>query len=178
MDQMPYTKKTVYTSACIALCVVLPMIFHAVPNAGNVWLPMHFPVLLCGLICGWKLGLFCGLAGPFISSILTQMPAAAYLPSMMLELAAYGAVSGIAIRIIRTGKYTMDIIISLVISIIIGRVVYGIANALIFQSGNYSMNAWITASFVTALPGIILELILIPLVMTALQNASLIPERY
>ena len=178
MVQLPYTKKAVYTAACIALCVVLPMVFHAIPNAGNIWLPMHIPVLLCGLICGWKFGLFCGLAGPFISCILTQMPAVAHLPAMMLELAAYGTASGISANLIKTGNNFWDIEISLVTALISGRIIYGIANALLFQSGSYSISAWITAVFVTALPGIILELLLIPAIIIALQRASLIPYRY
>lgn len=61
MANMSYVKKAILTAACIALCVVLPMAFHSIPNAGSVFLPMHIPVLLCGLICGWPFGLLCGL---------------------------------------------------------------------------------------------------------------------
>ena len=91
-------KKSILTAVCIALCVVLPQAFHAIPNAGAVYLPMHIPVLLCGLICGWQYGLLCGLAGPLLSSLLTQMPPMAILPAMMLEVAIYGAVCGIMMR--------------------------------------------------------------------------------
>lgn len=178
MKHLPYTKKAVFTAACIALCVVLPMVFHAIPNAGNIWLPMHIPVLLCGLICGPKFGLFCGIAGTLFSSILTQMPPAAMLPSMLLELAVYGLLSGLFINIVFTGSQIGDLFISLICAMLGGRIIYGAANALIFQSGKYSIEAWLTSSFITALPGIILELILIPAVYTALQRASLIPERY
>ena len=177
MPQLSYTKKSVFTSACIALCVVLPMVFHTIPNAGNIWLPMHIPVLLCGLICDWKFGLFCGIMGPIISSILTQMPPVAYLPAMILELAAYGMISGFASSSIHTGRQIPDILISLSISMILGRIVYGVVNALLFRAGNYSLQAWLTSSFITALPGIILQFILIPAVIITLQKASLIPER-
>lgn len=57
-------RKTVITALCVALCIVLPMAFHMVKNAGTIFLPMHIPVLLCGLICGWQYGLVCGLIGP------------------------------------------------------------------------------------------------------------------
>ena len=63
MMKLSYVKKAILTAACIALCVVLPMAFHAIPNAGNIYCPMHMPVLLCGLVCGWPFGLLCGVAG-------------------------------------------------------------------------------------------------------------------
>ena len=175
---MLYTKKAVYTSACISLCVVIPLVFHAIPNAGNIWLPMHIPVLLCGLICGWKFGLLCGIAGPLISSILTQMPAISVLPSMIFELSSYGFISGLLSEKIRTGKSLADIMISQIISMLIGRIIYGIMNSVIFKAGNYSIHVWLSTSFLTALPGIILQIILIPAVIYALEKSSLIPERY
>lgn len=175
---MKSTKKGVFTAACIALCVVLPMIFHSIPNAGNVILPMHIPVMICGLICGMEYGLFCGLLGPFISGILTQMPPMAALPAMMAELAVYGLLTGLIYSIIHTGKLIPDIILSLAVSMAGGRIVYGIINALIFRAGNYSVETWLVSSFVTALPGIIIEFVLIPAVIMALEKSSLIPVRY
>ena len=71
MKEMSVVKKSIITAVCLALCVVLPQAFHAVPNAGSVYLPMHIPVLLCGLICGWQYGLLCGLAGPALSTLFT-----------------------------------------------------------------------------------------------------------
>ena len=85
MTQFTYVKKLVFTAVCAALCLVLPMAFHSIPNAGQVILPMHIPVLLCGLVCGWQYGLLCGILGPLVSSVLTAMPPAAILPGMMVE---------------------------------------------------------------------------------------------
>ncbi|HBN82057.1 MAG TPA: ECF transporter S component, partial [Ruminococcaceae bacterium] len=82
------TKKLTAAGMCIALGIVLPIAFHAIPNAGSILLPMHIPVLLCGLLCGWPYGLACGVLSPLLSSLLTGMPPAAYLPSMVCELAA------------------------------------------------------------------------------------------
>ena len=65
-----HTKNLVITAFCIALCIVLPMAFHAI-GAGATFLPMHIPVLLCGLLCGWPFGAACGLIGPLLSSLLT-----------------------------------------------------------------------------------------------------------
>ena len=164
-------RKTVITALCVALCIVLPMAFHMVKNAGTIFLPMHIPVLLCGLICGWQYGLVCGLLGPLLSSLLTQMPPMAILPSMMAELAVYGAVTGLMMYAF---KYKTT---SLVVALISGRVVSGILKALIFSAGNYSFSVWVTASFVTCLPGLAIQLVIIPTLVKVLAKAKLLPRR-
>ena len=170
-------RKMVYTAVCAALCLVLPMAFHAIPNAGQVILPMHIPVLLCGLICGWPYGAVCGLIGPFISSVITGMPPAAMLPSMMVECAVYGFSSGLLMKYVRTGKPGVDLYICLVGAMVLGRVAAGFAKAWIFTPG-VSPFAWVTTSLVTGIPGIVLQLVLVPLVVAALTRARLIPNRY
>lgn len=171
------TKKSILTAVCIALCVVLPQAFHTIPNAGQMYLPMHIPVLLCGLICGAPYGLLCGLAGPALSTLFTQMPPVTMLPSMMVECAVYGLAAGL-MMLIRTKYLYADLYLSLITAMLAGRIVSGIAKALIFSAGNYSMTAWVTGSFVTGLPGIIIQLALIPTIVFALEKASLIPQRY
>jgi thiamine transporter ThiT len=178
MKQLSYVKKIVYTAVCMALCVVLPMAFHFIPNAGSILCPMHIPVLLCGLICGAFYGVLCGLAGPLLSMLITGMPGAAYLLPMMLELAVYGLVTGLGMRWIRTNKTYADLEISLVAAMLIGRVVAGAARALIFAPGSYSMAIWISSYFVTSLPGILVQLVLIPPIVLALMKARLVPTRY
>ena len=174
---MTSVKKLVFTAACTALCLVLPMAFHAIPNAGQVILPMHIPVLLCGMICGWPFGAVCGLLGPFLSSVITGMPPAAMLPAMMLECAAYGVASGLLMKYVRTGKDNLDLYISLICAMILGRVVAGFAKAWIFTPG-VSPFAWVSTSLVTGVPGIVLQLAVLPLVVKALIRARLIPNRY
>ena len=166
-------RKTVYTSLLIAIGVVLPITLHAVPNAGSVLLPMHIPVLLCGIVCGLPYGLICGIATPLLSSWLTGMPPAAYLPAMLCELAAYGLVSSLLMRYVRTKNLYANIYIALIGAMLAGRIVYGVLNALIFRAGSYSAQVWLTSAFVTALPGIIIQLILIPAIVIALQKSKL-----
>jgi thiamine transporter ThiT len=170
-------KKMVFTAACAALCLVLPMAFHAIPNAGSVMLPMHIPVLLCGLVCGWPYGFICGLIGPMLSSLITGMPPAAMLPSMMVECGVYGFTTGLLMKYVRTGKNVRDLYISLVSAMIAGRIVAGFAKAWIFTPG-VAPFAWVTTSLVTGIPGIVTQLVLMPLVVTALTRARLIPNRY
>ena len=170
-------KRLTLTALCVALCVVLPMAFHMIPNAGSVMLPMHIPVLLCGLVCGWHYGLLCGILGPLVSSVLTGMPPAAILPGMMVECGMYGCVGGLMMERVRTGSLYGDIYISLPVAMLAGRVISGIVKALILTPG-LSFTAWATASFVTAIPGILVQLILLPNLVFALTRASLIPARY
>jgi thiamine transporter ThiT len=178
MSKMSSVKRSIITAVCIGLCVVLPMLFHSIPNGGTLFSPMHIPVLLSGLICGWPFGLLCGLAGPLLSSLITGMPPMAYLPSMMIELAVYGLVCGLMINLIRTKKLYADLYISLVVALIAGRIVAGIARALIFAPGSYSMAAWATGYFVATWPGMVIQLALIPTIVFTLMKAKLIPQRY
>ena len=177
MKQMNSIKRMTLTAVCVALCVVLPIAFHSIPNAGSVFLPMHIPVLICGLICGWPYGLLCGLLGPLLSSVLTGMPPAAVLPAMMVECGTYGMVSGLVLKVIRTRSTYADLYIALVVAMLAGRVVSGIAKALIFSPG-MALSAWVTASFVTAIPGIVIQLVFLPSVVFTLMKAKLIPMRY
>ena len=170
-------KKLVFTAVCAALCLVLPMAFHSAPNAGTIFLPMHIPVLLCGLICGWPYGGVCGIVGPLLSSLVTGMPPAAMLPSMMVECCAYGFVTGMLMRHVHTKHTVADLYISLVSAMVAGRVLAGFAKAWIFTPG-ISPFAWVTTSLIAGIPGIAIQLILMPMVVLALTKAKLIPNRY
>lgn len=175
--KLSYTKRMVLTAVCAALCVVLPMAFHAFPGGGNVFLPMHIPVLLCGLMCSWPYGLICGLLGPALSCVLTQMPPLAYLPSMMVECAVYGCVAGAMMELVRTGKIYADLYISMGTAMLLGRVAAGLAKAFIFAPGT-PIFAWVSTSLVEGIPGIAIQLALIPTIVYALQRARLLPLRY
>ena len=177
MTRFSVARKLSLSAVCIALCVVLPIAFHVVPNAGPVLLPMHIPVLLCGLICGWQYGALCGLLGPLLSSLLTSMPPAPVLPSMMVECAAYGCTAGLMMVSVRTGSTFRDLYLSLPVAMLVGRIFAGIAKALIFAPGT-SFRAWIMASFVTALPGITVQLIALPALVVLLMRAKVIPQKY
>lgn len=178
MQKMSNIKKSIITAVCIALCYVIPLMFHGIQNAGSIFCPMHIPVFICGLICGWQYGLLCGIAGPALSSALSGMPPVAVLPSMMVELAAYGTAAGLMMKLVRTKSTYADLYISLIVAIVCGRVLAGLAKALIFARGSYSMSAWIAGSVVTSWPGTVIQLVFIPTIVFALMKSHLIPERY
>ena len=175
---MSSVKRVVVAAVCAALGIVLPMAFHAVPGAGNAWLPMHLPVMICGLVAGPAAGAATGLLAPVLSSLLTGMPAAPMLPSMTCELVVYGLVSGLLSSRVRTGRLALDLYVSLVGAMVCGRVVGGLLQALIFSAGSYSLAAWAAGYLLTGLPGIVLQLVVVVPVVVALERAGLVEPRY
>lgn len=179
MEKMSSVKRASITAVCIALCYVLPLLFHMV-NIGSVFSPMHIPVLMCGIICGSGYGVFCGIAGPVLSSVLSGMPTAIQLIYFVPELAVYGLIAGLMMKFVRTGKLLPDLYISLVTAMIVGRIIGGVAEALFYigSGQSFTIAAIATGYFVTTFPGIICHLIVIPLLITTLMKAKLVPQRY
>jgi len=179
MNTFSPIKRLTVAAVCIALCYVLPIVLHPL-GLGNALSPMHIPVLLCGLVCGGWYGLICGLAGPILSSILSGMPPATALVSMVPELMVYGLSAGLAMKYIRTKKLYLDLYICLVIAMVLGRIAGGIVSAFVYLGkGNaFSIGIW-AASYITGtLPGIAIQLVLIPLLVGILMKARVLPARY
>lgn len=178
---MKKPQKTIYRSSaaavCITLCTILPIAFHAIPNGGILFSPMHLPVLLCGITCGPEYGLLCGIIGPMLSSAVTGMPGMAILPTMIIELSCYGLISGLMMHFVHTGKQTADLTLSLSVAMLFGRILAGLATAFLFAPETYSVRIWFGAYFVSCFPAIILQLLLLPLIYNALQKAELLPNR-
>jgi niacin transporter len=176
MSKVFSVKKMVLTALFIAIGIILPLAFHSLPYGlgGRAILPMHIPVLLAGLICGAPFGLIAGIATPLLSHLITGMPPSVFLGAMTVELAAYGAAAGLLMRFVPVKHFYAKTYISLIGAMLIGRVIYGAVNGLIFSAGEYSTQMWITAMFVTALPGIVIQIIAIPSIVVALQRERLI----
>ena len=174
---MTALRKSLVTAVCIALSVVLPMAFHAIPNGGILFSPMHLPVLLCGILTSWPFGLLCGIAGPLLSLLLTGMPGAPMLPQMMVELGCYGFAAGLMMNLLRGMRSAAKVYISLVSAMLFGRIAAGCARALIFARGSYSLPMWISSYFVSCFPAIIMQLVLIPVIFFALDRAGFTEER-
>ena len=173
------TKKLVYSALFLALALVLPFLTGQIQTFGQMLAPMHLPVLLCGFVCGPVWGLAVGAVAPLLRSLLFSMPP--MFPTavaMAFELAAYGLAAGVLRRFVRTGKRPLDLYIQLVSAMLIGRLVYGVMNALIFSAGNYSFAVFVSGAFVTALPGIVIQLVLLPAVVLLLEKARLVEKPY
>ena len=176
---MSTVKKMCICAFLTAMCYVLPQAFHILP-LGVALSPMHLPVLLCGLVCGWPYGLFCGLVGPVLSYLLSSMPPVQMLISMVPELGVYGLAAGLGMKLIRTGKILPDICLSLLPALVLGRIVGGAVQALLYLSNteSYTIAMWVSSYVVGTLPAIVLQLILLPALVWALMRAGLIPARY
>ena len=176
---MSSVKKACICSLCTALCYVLPVAFHALA-LGAAFSPMHLPVLLCGLVCGWPYGLFCGLAGPVISCVLSGMPSPAQLIYMGPELCVYGLAAGVGMARIRTGRTAADIYLSLIPAMVLGRVAGGVVRAAFYlaTAQSYTVAMWAGAYVVETLPGTAVQLVVLPALVLTLSRAGLIPRRY
>lgn len=172
------TKKLAYAALFLALCLVLPLLTGQIPQIGSMLLPMHIPVLLCGLVCGWQYGAAVGFVAPLLRSLLFTMPKLYPVAiAMAFELLTYGLVIGLVYR--RLAKKGMvGVYAALVTAMVAGRLVWGMAEVVLLGlNGNaFTAQAFLVGALLNAVPGIIVQLILIPAVMAALQKAGAIEK--
>ena len=169
----------VLSAMFLGLGLVLPFFTGQIPQIGNMLLPMHLPVILCGFICGWKYGLVVGAVTPILRSAVFSMPV--MYPSaiaMAFELAAYGFLVGFLFRNARW-QCLKSLYRCLIISMLGGRVIWGIVMTVILGLGEngFTLTAFLTGAFLNAIPGIIVQLILVPAIMLALNKTHLVPFR-
>lgn len=174
-DEWNPVRKLAISAMFLALGLVLPFLTGQIPEVGSMLLPMHIPVLLCGMVTGGGWGLAVGAICPLLRSFLFSMPPPYPTAlSMAFELAAYGFVSGILYQRLKD-RGTAGIYISLVTAMLLGRVVWGITRWVMLAFGTkFSIALFFAGAFTQAIPGIILQLVLIPLILVALKKAGLI----
>lgn len=163
------------SAVCLALAYVLPFLTGQIPQIGAMLLPMHIPILLCGFICGWRWGLGVGFFAPLLRSITLGAP---YLfPNavcMALELAAYGAIVGLLHRLLPKKK--PYIYASLLISMVVGRIVWGVAMlaCMGIKGDSFTFGAFVAGAITNAVPGIIIQLVLVPVLVMVLENPKVL----
>ncbi|NDL66643.1 ECF transporter S component [Anaerotalea alkaliphila] len=165
------TKKLVLAGLFLALGLVLPFLTGQVPALGNRLLPMHIPVLLCGFVCGWPYGLAVGFITPLFRSLLFGMPPLFPMAAAMaFELAAYGGATGILYRIFpKRPGYVYG---TLLLAMLGGRIVWGGASLFLLglAGAPFTWQLFLAGAFLNALPGIAIQLLLIPVLVLALQK--------
>ncbi|MGN1008235.1 MAG: ECF transporter S component [Butyricicoccus sp.] len=177
MKQKNQTIQNLVLSAMfLALGIVLPFFTGQIPQIGSMLLPMHLPVLLCGLICGWQYGGLIGFLLPPLRYVLFGMPP--IFPSgiaMAFEMAAYGVIAGFLYRRSRW-QCVIALYRSLIAAMIGGRLVWGTVRALLsgVASQAFTWQMFLSGAFLTALPGIVLQLVFIPALMVALDRTGMV----
>ena len=154
----------------LALGLVMPFITGQIPEIGSMLLPMHIPVLICGFVCGWKYGGLVGFIVPLMRSVIWGMPPIMTAIGMAFELAAYGMMTGLLYKIFPKGK--VMIYIELIVAMVIGRAVWGIVSIVIYgiQGNAFSWQIFMGGALINAIPGIILQIVLVPVLVMALQR--------
>lgn len=175
-NQNQSIRNLVLAALMLALAYILPNFTGNIPQIGAMLLPMHLPTILCGFLCGGPWGAAVGFIAPLMRSLLlTKPPMFPTAIAMAFELATYGLVSGVLYR--RLSKTLVGIYTALIGAMLCGRVVWGIVTALLLLNGEgFTFAAFIAGAFTNAIPGIILQLVAIPVVVLALQKAKLIAQ--
>lgn len=163
--------RLVVAAMCLALCLVLPFLTGQIREIGSMLCPMHLPVLLCGFLCGWPWGLAVGAVAPLLRSALFGMPPLFPIAvSMAAELAVYGLVTGLlSARLPKKLGWTY---VSLIAAMLLGRVTWGLVRLLLagLSGGAFTWAMFLSGALTTAIPGIIVQLILVPVIVTAVQK--------
>ena len=171
------TKNLTLSAMFLALGLVLPLLTGQIPQIGSMLLPMHLPVFLCGLICGWQYGGVIGFVTPLLRYVIFGMPV--LYPTglaMSLELMTYGIVAGLLYAISKW-QCVVALYRCLIIAMLAGRVVWGVTEVILLglSGDSFTWQAFFAGAFLNAVPGIILQLILIPAIMLALHRTGLVP---
>lgn len=168
-------KHMILASLFIALGIVLPFLTGSNQQLGSVFLLMHLPILIAGLVLGFKYGFLVGLITPILRSLLVGMPPLfPFAVTMMFELAAYGFLIGLFYKLLP--KSPVYVYVSLIISLILGRIIFGIAAYIIYPLAGitFTFDQFIKAGFVTSLPGIAIQIVLVPLLFIYLKKTNVL----
>lgn len=171
MDNRNKILKLVFSAMFLALAFVMPFLTGQIPEIGSSLCPMHIPVLLCGFVCGWPWGLLVGFIAPLLRSLTLGMPV--LFPkaiAMAFELATYGATVGIMYKILPRKK--ISIYGSLLTAMVIGRIMYGVAmyTCMGIKGGTYTLTAFVSGTILEAIPGIIAQIVVIPILVMLFEN--------
>lgn len=165
-------KKIVLTSMFIAIGVILPSLFLT-QQIASMFSPMHIPIIICGFLLGWKYGFLAGIITPLLrSAIFTLPPLLPIALAMSFELATYGLIAGLLFEFLPIKKMIIKIYVSLLSAMLIGRAIYGAFMGIYFslQNNVYTFKAFIGATVITSIFGIVLQLILIPIIVVYLNK--------
>ena len=106
-------KTYMWTAFFVACNLVLPQVFHLIPQGGIIFAPLSLVILAGAYKFGWRVGLMAALVSPLVNHLLTGMPAWNVLPVMTFKLAALALTAGFTAQHFR--KVTLPLLISVVL---------------------------------------------------------------
>lgn len=162
-------KKLTLSAMFLALAFVMPFLTGQIPQIGSMLCPMHIPVLLCGFFCGAPWGLVVGFVAPILRSFTLGMPP--MFPTafcMAFELATYGFIAGWLHNKLSNKK--VNVYVSLLGAMVIGRLVWGVIMfcCMGFDASKFGLNTFLAGAVLNAVPGIIVQIVLIPVLVITL----------
>ena len=178
MSKKPEAKKLTLSAMFLAMALLMPFLTGQIPQVGSMLCPMHIPVMLCGFFCGGTRGLIVGFVAPLLRSAMFGMPPMFPVAiCMSFELATYGAVSGLLYS--KLPRKKSSIYISLLTAMVAGRLVWGLARFLCtgLDASAFGLSAFWAGAVTTAIPGIIVQILLIPVLVMALEKYTALPAR-
>ena len=165
-------KKLTLSAMFLAMAFIMPFLTGQIPQIGSMLCPMHIPVLLCGFLCGTPWGIGVGFIAPLLRSFILGMPT--MFPKafcMAFELATYGFIAGFLYN--KLPKKKINVYVSLISAMVIGRLVWGFVmfGCMGFDISKFGLSAFLAGAVLNAIPGIVIQLIFIPVVVIALEKS-------
>lgn len=167
-------RKMAYSALFLALAMVLPFLTGQIPQIGSALCPMHIPALLCGFVCGWPWGLAVGFISPLLRFVLFGMPP--IFPTgvaMAFEMGTYGALAGLMYR--KLPRRPLNVYVSLLVAMVAGRIAWGLVRFVLagLQSSTFTLSAFLAGAVTSAFPGIVVQIVLIPVLVMVMEKANL-----
>ena len=161
--------KMLYSALFLALALVLPFLTGQIQTIGNMLCPMHIPVLLCAFLCGPQWAAAVGFVAPLLRFALFTMPPMPNGIAMAFELMTCGLLYKLLPKKI---GFTY---LSLITAMIAGRLIWGVGMLVIagITSKAFSLSAFWAGAVTGAIPGIILQLVLIPPLVLLLERYNI-----
>lgn len=168
-----YGKKLMYIIFTVTFAVLLPQVLHGIgiltgTNAalGQIFLPMHIPVLVLGFCVGPWAGLAAGIAAPLFSGLLTGMPSWVIMPFITAEISAYGFFAGLL------KDANQNLAAKVIIVQILGRIIRILPSMVLAAAGNTAVLSTAAAGMLSGIPGIILQIVVVPCIVNLMKRAE------
>jgi len=171
-NQKSNIKEMTIAAMCLAIAMLLPFLTGQIPTIGAMLSPMHIPVLLCAFFVNWKWAALVGFTAPLLRFAIFSMPPMPFGIAMAFEMATYGLVVSLMYNALPKKK--INIYVALITGMILGRIVWGAARLVIagVTQSAFTWQLFIGGALLEAIPGIVLQLVLIPIIVMAVKKGK------